>query len=138
MDGEICIVNENGDENFHGLMKEVTRKNHTMKNPKYNVFDILTLDEFEGNSVSPKFSQRLQQLIDLDWNNEVEEIAVLDQERVTSQEILDKWIACSKEYNWEGCMLRKDAPYKRGRSKDLLKIKGMQDAATLSVRTTGT
>ena len=25
-------------------------------------------------------------------------------------------------------MLRKDAPYKRGRSKDLLKIKGMQDA----------
>ena len=47
---------------------------------------------------------------------------------MTSQEILDDWIATAKKNGWEGCMLRKDAPYKRGRSKDLLKIKGIQDA----------
>ena len=28
LDGEICIMDEDGNENFHGLMKEVTRKNH--------------------------------------------------------------------------------------------------------------
>jgi DNA ligase-1 len=56
------------------------------------------------------------------------EVSVLDQERVTSQEVLDHWVATAKENGWEGCMLRKDVPYKRGRSKDLLKIKGMQDA----------
>lgn len=125
LDGEICVMDENGNENFHGLMKEVTRKNHTIENPRYNVFDILTLDEFEGKVESRIFSERLNLLYTLDHNVGVH---VLQQERVTSQEILDDWIATAKENGWEGCMLRKDTPYKRGRSKDLLKIKGMQDA----------
>ena len=58
----------------------------------------------------------------------------MQQERVTSQEILDAWIETAKQNNWEGCMLRRDMPYKRGRSKDLLKIKGMQDAEYQVVR----
>lgn len=131
LDGEICVMDENGNENFHGLMKEVTRKNHTIENPRYNVFDLLTLDEFEGKVESRIFSERLNLLYTLDHNVGVH---VLQQERVTSQEILDDWIATAKKNGWEGCMLRKDAPYKRGRSKDLLKIKGMQDAEYQVVR----
>lgn len=131
LDGEICVMDENGNENFRGLMKEVTRKNHTIENPRYNVFDLLTLDEFEGKVESRIFSERLNLLYTLDHNVGVH---VLQQERVTSQEILDDWIATAKENGWEGCMLRKDAPYKRGRSKDLLKIKGMQDAEYQVVR----
>ena len=126
LDGEICIMDNAGNENFHGLMSEVTRKNHTIENPRYNVFDLLTLDEFNGVSVSPSFGIRLQAL--KEFHNECESIKVLEQEIVTSQEVLDKWVSKAKELGWEGCMLRKDMPYKRGRSKDLLKIKGMQDA----------
>lgn len=127
LDGEICVMDENGNENFHGLMKEVTRKNHTIEHPRYNVFDILTLDEFEGKITSRPFNERNDMLRQLhDPNNT--EVSVLNQERVTSQDILDRWVATAKENGWEGCMLRKDVPYKRGRSKDLLKIKGMQDA----------
>lgn len=118
-------MDEDGNENFHGLMKEITRKNHTIVNPRYNVFDLLTFDEFEGKVESRIFSERLDLLYTLDHNVGVH---VLQQERVTSQEILDDWIATAKKNGWEGCMLRKDVPYKRGRSKDLLKIKGMQDA----------
>lgn len=125
LDGEVCIMDENGNENFHGLMKEVTRKNHTIENPRYNVFDILTLDEFNGNEISEVFSRRLDVLNMLDENDNVK---VLEQERVTSQDILDRWVDTAKTSGWEGCMLRKDVPYKRGRSKDLLKIKDMQDA----------
>ena len=125
LDGEICIMDEDGNENFHGLMKEVTRKNHTIENPRYNVFDLLTLTEFDGLATSTNFSDRLRLLQSL---NENDNVKVLEQERVTSQEILDSWTTKAKENGWEGCMLRKDAPYKRGRSKDLLKIKGMQDA----------
>lgn len=128
LDGEICVMDENGNENFHGLMKEVTRKNHTIENPRYNVFDLLTLDEFEGKTPSPLFSARLYSLQSLELHNSCEPIKVLEQERVTSQEVLDLWVTTAKENGWEGCMLRKDVPYKRGRSKDLLKIKGMQDA----------
>lgn len=127
LDGEICVMDENGNENFHGLMKEVTRKNHTIENPRYNVFDILTLDEFEGKVTSRPFSERNDMLCNLQDSNYTE-VSVLKQERVTSQEVLDSWVTTAKRNSWEGCMLRKDVPYKRGRSKDLLKIKGMQDA----------
>ena len=125
LDGEICIMDENGNENFHGLMKEVTRKNHTIENPRYNVFDLLTLTEFDGRAISTNFSDRLRLLKTLSENDNVK---ILKQERVMSQDDLDRWVATAKENGWEGCMLRKDVPYKRGRSKDLLKIKGMQDA----------
>ena len=125
LDGEVCIMDENGNENFQGLMKEVTRKGHTIENPRYNVFDILTLDEFNGNETSDVFSRRLDVLNMLDENDNVK---VLKQERVTTQEVLDRWTNKAQELGWEGCMLRKDTIYKRGRSKDLIKIKKFQDA----------
>ena len=136
LDGEVCIIDENGSENFHGLMKEITRKGHTIEHPKYKVFDILTLDEFWGRTESPKFGDRYGKLCELtrNYNYHIDMrlrddadahkyIDLVIQQRVTSQEILDGWIATAKDNGWEGCMLRKDAPYKKGRSKDLLKIK---------------
>jgi ATP-dependent DNA ligase len=39
-DGELCIVDENGKEDFQGIIKEHNRKNHTIKNPKFLIFDI--------------------------------------------------------------------------------------------------
>lgn len=125
LDGEVCIMDEDGNENFQGLMKEVTRKDHTIENPRYNVFDLITVDEFDGKSVSTNFSDRLRLLQTLNSNNNV---VILEQERVTSQEVMDRWTNKAQELGWEGCMLRKDAPYKRGRSKDLIKIKKFQDA----------
>lgn len=76
-------------------------------------------------AISSNFSDRLRWLKTLSENDNVK---VLKQERVMSQDDLNRWVAIAKENGWEGCMLRKDVPYKRGRSKDLLKIKGMQDA----------
>ena len=119
------MMDDEGNENFSNLMKEITRKNHTIKNPKYNIFDIILKTEFDGISKSEKFSDRLSFMNKLEQQPQVR---ILEQERVTSQEIIDKWINKSKENKWEGCMLRKDLPYKSGRSKDLLKIKEMQDA----------
>ena len=51
LDGEVCIVDDNGKESFHGLMSEITRKNHTIANPKFKWFDIVTLADFEGLDV---------------------------------------------------------------------------------------
>lgn len=125
LDGEVCVMDDDGNENFQGLMKEVTRKDHTIENPRYNVFDLITVDEFNGKSVSTDFSDRLRLLRTLNANNNV---VILEQELVTSQDILDKWTNKAQTLGWEGCMLRKDAPYKRGRSKDLIKIKKFKDA----------
>lgn len=126
LDGEVCIMDENGNEDFQGLMKEVTRKDHTIENPRYNVFDVLTRSEFDGETASPNFVDRLNMMHDLATPNK--NVVLLEQELVTSQEVMDRWTGIAQNCGWEGCMLRKDAPYKRGRSKDLLKIKGMQDA----------
>lgn len=125
LDGEICMMDDDGNENFSNLMKEITRKKHTIKNPKYNIFDMMLQTEFDGISKSANFSDRLTFMNNLEQQPQVK---ILEQERVTSQEILDKWIAMAKENHWEGCMLRKDVPYKSGRSKDLLKIKDIQDS----------
>lgn len=125
LDGEVCIMDDAGNESFNGIMKEVTRKNHTIENPKYNVFDLLSKDEFDGVQTSPIFSKRLEFMRSLPCQIQVH---ILDQERVTSEEVLNKWTGYAKNNGWEGCMLRKDAAYVRGRSKDLLKIKKFQDA----------
>jgi DNA ligase-1 len=138
LDGEVCLVDDNDTEDFSGIMKEITRKNHTIKNPKYKVFDILTLDEFWGRVESPNFKERYEKLLLLKMNllmdslcgdvDHKSRIDIVQQQLVTSQEILNYHIDLAKKYSWEGCMLRKNAPYKRGRTKDLLKIKSMQDA----------
>ena len=58
-DGEICIVDDNGVEDFQGIMKEIKRKDHTIKNPKYKVFDYLTLEEFDNQVSKRTLSDRL-------------------------------------------------------------------------------
>lgn len=129
-DGEICILDENGDEHFDWVIKEISRKNHTIQNPCYNIFDCLTPDEYYARTESPIFSKRLERMQSMFNNLEVErkEIRLLKQERITSQEDFDRWAKYVEEGNWEGFMLRKDAPFKGERTKDLLKVKQFQDA----------
>ena len=132
LDGECCIM-EGENENFNLLMREITRKNHTIENPKYKIFDIITIDEFEGREALGDFETRYNDLIEYYYQSQYDEgvqkhLEVLEQERVTSQEVFDKWVKRVKDNNWEGFMLRKNAPYKSGRTKDLLKVKKFQDA----------
>lgn len=127
LDGECCIM-EGENENFNLLMREVTRKNHTIENPRYNIFDILTLNEFNGLSISPNFEMRYNKLKMLYTQCKSPSLSILNQERITSQEDFDRWTGYVDKNHWEGFMLRKDAPYKSGRSKDLLKVKKFLDA----------
>ena len=129
VDGECCMIMEDGSESFKGIMKEITRKNHTIENPCYKVFDLLTLEEFNCEVESRLFSERLKELVDEWYGSGVDAkfIDVIEQERIKTQEDFDKWSQRVKENGWEGFMLRKDAPYKSGRSKDLLKVKKFLD-----------
>lgn len=126
IDGEMCIIDENGDEHFNWIMREITRKDHTIKNPHYKMFDILNYDQFIGKDISLSFSSRYAILKDIftdcGW------YSVLEQERITSQEDFDRWTQKVSDGGWEGFMLRKDVPYESGRIKALLKVKKFQDA----------
>lgn len=133
LDGEVCILDEQGHEHFDWIMKEIRRKNHTIENPCYNIFDVLTLEEFNGKVESPNFTERNFSLLCAfkkmyEKYGKQKELKLLKQELIQSQEDFDRWSGYVAEGNWEGFMLRKDAPYKSGRTKDLLKVKKFKDA----------
>jgi DNA ligase-1 len=129
LDGEVCIMDKDGNENFQEIMKVITRKNHTIEHPVMKVFDILTEDEFFGREVSPKFTVRYGKLKDfLSDNPEIAgNFSLVEQTKVGSKDDLMKQFAKSREKGWEGLMIRRDVPYECGRSNNLLKVKGFFD-----------
>lgn len=133
LDGELCKIDKNGDEDFQSVMKEIRKKDYAITSCCYQVFDVLTYDEFRLGKTRKTFSQRLDLLYKL--NAAYEEpphgdcwVKPLKQERLTSQADFDRWAGYVEAGNWEGFMLRKDVPYQSGRTKDLLKVKKFFDA----------
>lgn len=128
-DGELCLIDEDGNEDFQGVMKELRKKDHTIQNPSYKIFDMLTHDEFyrkTGEQNRP-FSIRLNNLKETLKNNECDCLGLLEQIKVDTDDDFESMIAYAGEQKWEGLMLRADAPYKGKRSKDLLKYKSFND-----------
>lgn len=126
-DGEGCIVDENGDEHFDWIMKEIKRKDWTIANPRYQIFDFVTLDEFNGTAESGNFTSRYEQMKKLFKGNKFSTIKLLKQELIISQEDFDRWEGYVAAGNWEGFMLRHDVPFETGRTKNLLKVKKFMD-----------
>jgi len=130
IDGEVCIVDENGKENFQGIIKEHNRKNHTIKNPKLLIFDIISLEDFikkEGETLLSIRYNNLKFLLNSNsYNKNI--LEMLPQIEVTDGTILTEMIAQGKKEGWEGVMLRKNIPYEGKRSNNLLKVKSFFDA----------
>ena len=128
-DGEVCIVDKNGVEDFQGIMKEIKRKDHTIKNPKYKVFDYIMLEEFDEQYSERKLSDRLT-CFNMIYNFKAQQlncIDVLEQWKVESEGHFQELAELATKNNWEGLMLRKDCEYKGKRSNDLLKVKKFFD-----------
>jgi DNA ligase-1 len=129
LDGELCLVDDDGNEDFQGIMKQLKKKDHTIPNPSYKIFDMISHDEFyskKGES-NKTYSHRLNNLKEVMKNNSCPCLSVLEQDRVKNDEHFAEWVAKANENSWEGCMLRADEPYKGKRSKDLLKYKSFSD-----------
>jgi DNA ligase-1 len=131
LDGEVCLVDENGDEHFDWIMKEINRKNHTIENPRYKLFDLIKGEDFFKGEGDTKFEERYNELYET-WtyyafDEERDLLQPIVQERITCQEDFDRWSQYVANNGWEGFMLRKNVPYKGGRTKDLIKVKKFQD-----------
>jgi len=129
-DGEICIVDDDGVEDFQGIMKEIKRKDHTIKNPKYKVFDYLMLEEFDNQESKRNLSNRLGNfnMIDSEFiSSKLKCIDLLEQWKVESEDHFQELAELATKNNWEGLILRKDCEYKGKRSNDLLKVKKFFD-----------
>ena len=128
-DGEMCIVDENGNENFQSIMKEIGRKDHTIKNGLFQIFDFIPSDMFQrGEASSGNFSQRQLALESLLLGKTLHYIDYLSQAPVSSFEELNALTLKASEIGWEGLMLRKNSTYKGKRSNDILKVKTFFDS----------
>ena len=128
-DGELCLVDDEGNEDFQGVMKQLKKKYHTIPNPSFKIFDILTHDEFyskKGEKNRP-YSIRYNNLREVMKNNSCTCLSVLGQELIKDDDHFAEWTKRGNDYGWEGVMLRADEPYKGKRSKDLLKVKKFFD-----------
>jgi DNA ligase-1 len=129
LDGELCLVDEDGNEDFQGVMKELRKKDHTIPNPSYKIFDLVTHDEFysKKGDKHKTYEYRYNNLREIMRNNTCVCLSVLAQEKIKDDDHFAEWTKRSQDYAWEGLMVRADAPYKGKRSKDLLKYKSFSD-----------
>jgi len=126
-DGEMCLVDAEGNEDFQRMMKEIRRKDHTVQNGLYQTFDMIDLADFQSGVSEDTLLTRLSRLQDT-IPQDAKFLSVLYQERVEDEDHLQKWRQDSQNAGWEGLMLRLDTTYKGKRSKDVLKVKTMHDA----------
>ena len=126
-DGELCVIDDNENENFKLAVSEVKRKNEQMQRPHYKVFDCLTLDEFYGKKESANYSVRLETARKLLERQETPFLSVLNAVKYSASNFMRaQSIVAQKGY--EGLILRSDTPYRSGRTSDLLKVKKFMDA----------
>lgn len=135
LDGELCKVNENGDEDFKAIVSEVKRKDYSIEDCCYQVFDVLPYADFCAGYCEKPLHDRLTTLTLLNDTYIAQKhercwVKPLEQELIHSQDDLDRWAGYVEKGNWEGFMLRKDVPYRSGRTKDLLKVKLFNDFET--------
>ena len=128
LDGEVCVLKEGGLEDFQGIIKEIGRKDHTILSPKYYVFDMLELDEFNQKSGEVSLSARLIVLNGIFQMYQLSCAEPLPQFQIESKEEFEKIVADATEMGYEGVMMRKSVGYEGKRSKNLLKVKKMHDA----------
>lgn len=127
-DGEICILDKDGNENFKSIMKEIKKKDHTIENPMYIVFDMLNQDEFDSKISTRIYGERYKVLKHWLCMNHppFKTLRVLEQIGY-NKETFDKMQATARKSGWEGLMLRKNCEYKGKRSRDVLKVKEFYD-----------
>lgn len=126
LDGEVCIMKEDGLEDFQGIIKEIGRKDHIIQSPKYYIFDFLEMTEFNNKAGDVSLSARLIILNAIVTGLTYAE--PLPQFQIKSREEFEKIAADATEMGYEGIMIRKDVGYEGKRSKNLLKVKKMHDA----------
>ena len=129
-DGEICLVDENGNEDFQGVMKQLRRKDHQIENPAYMIFDMIHKPNFDNQKGGPILSERLAALRGFLTGRFITTniLRYTDQFQITDGRHFDKWGQIATDNKWEGFMLRKDVSYEGKRTKNLLKVKKFYDA----------
>ena len=121
------MMDKDGNEDFQGIMKQIRRKDHTIKDPKFVIFDYLTLEEFDTKTGTTSLEDRYINLEGCDIES-TNTLTLLEQNPIDSETTMLNMAEEAESLGYEGIMLRKNTTYNGKRSKDILKVKKMHDA----------
>lgn len=127
LDGEVCVVDENGNEDFKSVMKEIKRKDYTMLKPMYILFDTLPAKDFDAGFCLTPYKKRFATLKSYLGDDKHRCMRLVEAINYTIENF-GKWQKDVFEKGWEGLILRNDVPYEGDRSSNMLKVKNFQDA----------
>ncbi len=124
IDGEICIIDEDGNEDFKAISKVYNKKDYTIENPKFKMFDLISKDHFVAGLGDEEYCDRLDKLKSVYEENEYLEVVESWSYSEGNLEIGNKLV---EDKGWEGLMLR-DGVYEGKRTSHLLKLKKFTEA----------
>lgn len=132
IEGELCKIDEHGNENFQGLMSELGRKDYQIEHPVLLVIDLLDRDTFYNKTGEDLLEARYDSIIALFSEIRKAEtfkcFQYIQQELVTCPTQLARDFEEALDLGWEGLIIRKNAKYKGTKSTDIYKLKGKEDA----------
>lgn len=124
LDGEICCIDEEGNDDWNAVVGRVTKKKEQFKDFRFYIFDILTPTEFDTHTSKDRWSERIKRFNKL---NLPPNMTVAPYELYT-RDNLAKWQQQVNEHGWEGLMIREDCVYQSGRVHSLMKMKKFKTA----------
>ena len=126
LDGEVCAM-VGGKEDFTASVSQI-RRQATMEQPTYLVFDALTWHEFSSATGSRPLSDRLSDVRALESALSSPRFSAIKQERVRDDAHLATLVAEAADRGWEGLILRSDVGYRGKRTGDIRKLKAWAEA----------
>jgi len=128
LDGEICICNDLDNEDFQAIMKEIRRKDHTIQNPKFKIFDCISKKTFDDKVGDESLEKRLRVASSIVDSSDGDTLQYVEHFPLRSDSHFEIWQDMAKDNQWEGFMIRKNVGYEGKRSNNLLKVKTFHDA----------
>lgn len=140
LDGEVCIVDPaSGLELFSQTQKAFRKKGTIIENPRYYIFDAVPLEHFLQSEWNVTFDERIDMIggnwLGQDGGGQFEHVRLAEHEPCPDKvEDIMKRLAIVDGLGWEGLMARRSKSlYNAKRTKDLLKLKIMDDGEFLVV-----